>query len=74
MENKMSERKRERLISYLLVHIPNNQNNQIWPRLKLGARNSILVSNLGGRSPSIWTIFPCLSKCVSTQPNWKQRN
>ncbi|XP_062044312.1 uncharacterized protein LOC133757676 [Lepus europaeus] len=35
-------------------------NSWSWAILKPGARNFICVSHVGGRYPSIWTIFYCL--------------
>lgn len=34
-------------------------NSQLWARLKLGVRNSIWDSHMGGRNQSIWVIIRC---------------
>lgn len=41
---------------------PKWHHSQGWARLKSGARNFILISLMGSRSPSTWTIFHCLPR------------
>lgn len=55
-------RERERFSIHCLS--PSGCNDQICPRPKLGAQNSILVSHVDGRHSSTKTIFPCLPRHI----------
>lgn len=58
----------DRHIFHALVHSPNACHSQAWARPKPGAKNSILVSHVGGGGPSTWDIFHC---CPNKKPDQK---
>lgn len=49
----------EREIFHVMSRTPDGYSEQHWTREKPGARNLILVSNMGGRCPNTWAFHYC---------------
>lgn len=67
---RQSDRDEEREVFKMLVNSPNghnNNNNQGWPRPKLGAGNSIIISHIGDRDSNTWIILLCLPRHISRE-------
>lgn len=51
-------------ILHPLVHSSNACNSQVWSRPEPGGKDSIKISQAGGRDPTTWVIFCCLPRHI----------